>query len=220
MGILASTRLPRTGDLELAAWPFGPASSNGLPSGRLVTGLFAMAISLAMGWRAGPTAVELARTEAPPPKQQEATVDRIDRQEPEPVKAKTLHESISQPAAPAQVERTAARRPPGSPKQRHQLQRTTTHAKVQFHLSAQRKAGADPWAIDYNPIAHARLTRRRSEVRSEYIAAREQVAALASEDSGSAYLTRQAARQSAARTNLAAHAHGSGQASRRAPARS
>ena len=177
-----------------------------------------MAISLAI-WRAGPTAVELARTQAPPPKQQEATADRGDRQEPEPVRAATLRESMSQPAAPAQVARTPAKSPPSSPKW-HQRQRKTLYAKVQFQISAQSKAGVDPWSIDYNPIAHARLTRKRSEVRNEYIAAREQVAALASEDSGSAYLTRQAARQSAARTNLAGHAHNRSQASRRAPARS
>ena len=217
MGIFASSRPPLAGHLK-AAWPVGPASSYSFPSARLITGVFAMAISLAI-WRAGPTAVELAHTQAPPPQQQEATADRIDRQEPEPVKATTLRESMSPPAAPAQVARTPAKSPPSSPKW-HQRQRKTPYAKVQFQISAQRKAGADPSSIAYNPIAHARLTRRRSEVRSEYIAAREQVAAMASEDSGSAYLTRQAARRSAARKNLAAHAHNSSQASRRAPARS
>jgi hypothetical protein len=217
MGIFASNRPPRAGDPK-AAWPAGPAPSYSFPSARLVTGVFAMAISLAI-WRAGPTAVELARTEALPPKQQEATADRADRQEPEPVKAATLHESVSQPAAPAQVARTPAKSPPGSPKW-HPRQRKTLYAKVQYQIAAQSKAGVDPWSIDYNPIAHARLTRKRSEVRNEYIAAREQVAALASEDSGSAYLTRQAARQSAARTTLAGHAHNRSQASRRAPARS
>ena len=70
------------------------------------------------------------------------------------------------------------------------------------------------------PIAHAKLIRTRSDLRREYLQAREQVAALTSEDSGSAYLTRLAARQSAAPTNLAGHAHGRSAEGRRGPARS
>jgi hypothetical protein len=43
---------------------------------------------------------------------------------------------------------------------------------------------ASPWFIAYNPLAAFQGSRTREEVRAEYIAARDQVAALNGEDSG------------------------------------
>ncbi len=63
----------------------------------------------------------------------------------------------------------------------------------------QRETQGNPWASDYHPGAPIRLTRTRSEVRREFIAARGQVAAMTGEDSGSAYLTQLTARRSAKR---------------------
>jgi hypothetical protein len=44
------------------------------------------------------------------------------------------------------------------------------------------------WSTQYNPLANFRSTRTRAEVQAEYIASRNAVAAMNSEDSGSAYL--------------------------------
>ena len=187
--------------------PVGLASPDGFSWARLITGVFAMAISLAMTWRMGLIPVELARTQAPQQEpEQTATADLLDRREPEIATATAQCEALSPPVAPAQVARNQTTRPPGAPSKRHPLQRTSTQAKakLQSDLFAQRKA----------------LTRQRSDVRNEYIAQREQVAALTGEDSGSVYLTRQAARQGAAPTNPPAHAHSRSGSTRRAPTRS
>jgi hypothetical protein len=48
----------------------------------------------------------------------------------------------------------------------------------------------NPSSNQYNPLAQFSSKRSRAEVVAEYISAREQVAALNGEDSGSAYLAR------------------------------
>ncbi|MEO8653272.1 MAG: hypothetical protein ABI409_04045 [Ramlibacter sp.] len=190
--------------------PVGLASPDGFSWARLVTGVFAMAISLAMSWRMGLIPGELARTQTPqaPQAQQEqtATADLLDRREPEIPTVTAQCEALSPPAAPAQVARNPTTRPPGVQSKRHPLRRASTQAKAKARsdLFAQRKA----------------LTRQRAEVRNEYIAQREQVAALTGEDSGSVYLTRLAARQSSAPTNPPAHPHNRSQSNRRTPTRS
>ena len=191
----------------------GVAYADGFPWPRLATGVFAVAISLAMSWRAEPTPVEFVRLEAPQPRQEQlAIADSLDEGETEIVEVRPLREMAPAPTAPPQLESAPAWKPSGAPKP--QLQRT---AKVQTDRVAHRKAGANRRSGEHEQIAKARLTRTRAELRNEYIASREQVAALTSEDSGSAYLARQAARRNAERT---AHAHDRSQASRRTPARS
>jgi hypothetical protein len=172
--------------------------------------VFAVAISLTTGWRAGLIAVEVANTEAHGPKpERKIAVQR----EPEAAKVKTAPaEILSASAPPGPLEQQPALKSVVAPR-RPQLHRVAVQTKTKVPSArgrsvsfSQRKAGAGPWSPGYNPIAHTRLTRSRGEVRREYLAHREWVAALTGEDSGSAYLTRIAALQSAARDKRPAHA--------------
>jgi hypothetical protein len=64
---------------------------------------------------------------------------------------------------------------------------TKSRAEVQAELFAFRKAGVNPWSIQYNPLAQFRSTADRQQVTAAYIAERDAVAAIGSEDSGSEY---------------------------------
>jgi hypothetical protein len=64
---------------------------------------------------------------------------------------------------------------------------SATRAQVQAELQ-QFKQGANPWSQTYNPLASFRGQRTRADVQAEYLRSRDEVAALTSEDSGSAYL--------------------------------
>jgi hypothetical protein len=66
---------------------------------------------------------------------------------------------------------------------------TKSRAEVQAELFAYKKAGVNPWSTWYNQLAGFKSNTTRQEVVAEYLAARDEVAALNSEDSGSAYLT-------------------------------
>ncbi len=63
-----------------------------------------------------------------------------------------------------------------------------SRAEVQAELGQFKKAGTSVWSTQYNPLARFQSTRSAADVRAEYIASRNEVAALNSEDSGSAYL--------------------------------
>jgi hypothetical protein len=63
-----------------------------------------------------------------------------------------------------------------------------TRADVQAQLAGSRQAGVNPWSTSYNPLKSFQGSRTRAEVRAEYIASRDSVAAMTREDSGSAYL--------------------------------
>jgi hypothetical protein len=63
-----------------------------------------------------------------------------------------------------------------------------SRAEVQADLAAYKQAGVNPWSIQYNPLRSFRSTTTRAEATADYLAARDQVNALNSEDSGSAYL--------------------------------
>ena len=78
-----------------------------------------------------------------------------------------------------------------------------TRAEVQAELSQFKRAGTSPWSTQYNPLAKFQSTKSRAEVVAEYTAARDEVAALNSEDSGSAYLAQYAGRQVSPSTTLA-----------------
>lgn len=86
------------------------------------------------------------------------------------------------------------------------FQSSVTSAQVRADLAAYRQARVNPWSTSYNQLAQFNSARSRAEVRAEYMAARDQVAALTGEDSGSAYLTRTAARGLDTGTNLAGQA--------------
>src|SRR5262249_14802791 len=79
-----------------------------------------------------------------------------------------------------------------------------TRAEVQADLLQYRQAGVNPWSTSYNPLKSFQSTLTRDQVRAEFLADRDAVAAMNSEDSGSAYLTQMAAARSRAdQTHLA-----------------
>jgi hypothetical protein len=63
-----------------------------------------------------------------------------------------------------------------------------TRAEVQADLTQFKNAGTSPWSTQYNPLRSFKSDTSRAEVTAQYVASRNQVAALNSEDSGSAYL--------------------------------
>jgi thiamine biosynthesis protein ThiC len=73
---------------------------------------------------------------------------------------------------------------------------TADRAQVQAGV-AQARIAANPWSIAYSPLAAFESSRTREEVRAEYIASRDEVAALTGEDSGAFALAQQ--EQTAAR---------------------
>jgi hypothetical protein len=74
---------------------------------------------------------------------------------------------------------------------------TRSRAEVQAELAQFKQSGVNPWANNYNQLRGFQSTKTRTQVAGEYVAARDQVAALTGEDSGSASLAR-------ARTGVAA----------------
>ena len=67
---------------------------------------------------------------------------------------------------------------------------TASRAQVREELAGFRQAGVNPWADDYNQLAHYGGTLTRSEVKAGFLGARNEVAAFGGEDSGSTYLAR------------------------------
>lgn len=82
-------------------------------------------------------------------------------------------------------------------------QGTLSRQQVQSEFTAAKQAGVAPWASTYNPNATFRSDLTRSQVTAEYLASRDEVAAMTAEDSGSAYLAHVAARQHRVGTDLA-----------------
>ncbi|HEY0824180.1 MAG TPA: DUF4148 domain-containing protein [Ramlibacter sp.] len=68
-----------------------------------------------------------------------------------------------------------------------------SRAEVQAEQAAFRQSGVNPWSIAYNPLRGFQGTATRAQVVADYIAARERVAAMTREDSGSAWLARRPA---------------------------
>jgi hypothetical protein len=66
---------------------------------------------------------------------------------------------------------------------------TRSRAEVQAELFAYKQAGVNPWSTSYNQLAGFKSKTSREQVVAEYLAARNEVAAINGEDSGSAYLT-------------------------------
>lgn len=67
---------------------------------------------------------------------------------------------------------------------------TADRAQVQAG-AAQARSVADPWSNAYEPLAAFESSRTREQVRAEYIASRDEVAALTGEDSGAFALAQQ-----------------------------
>jgi hypothetical protein len=65
---------------------------------------------------------------------------------------------------------------------------------------------ANPWSIAYNPLARFESSRTREEVRAEYIASRDEVAAQTAEDSGAFALAQQRQRANAQLARIGADA--------------
>jgi hypothetical protein len=65
-----------------------------------------------------------------------------------------------------------------------------SRAEVQEELKEYRASGVNLWADDYNPVASMKSEKSREQVRAEYLAERDKVAAFGGEDSGSMYLAR------------------------------
>ena len=66
-----------------------------------------------------------------------------------------------------------------------------SRADVQSELGAYKKAGVNPWSTQYNPLRNFRSGVTREAVTADYIASRDVVRALGSEDSGSTYFAQQ-----------------------------
>lgn len=71
-----------------------------------------------------------------------------------------------------------------------------TRADVQAELAQFKQSGVNPWSISYNQTSGFQSAKTREQVVAEYIASRDQVAALTREDSGSAFLARRHRRAS------------------------
>ena len=83
---------------------------------------------------------------------------------------------------------------------------TASRADVMADLQQFQHSGVNPWADDYNPLTQQHGTKSRAEVKAEFLADRDQAAALCAEDSGSSYLARLAAARAHPRTTEMARA--------------
>jgi uncharacterized protein DUF4148 len=70
---------------------------------------------------------------------------------------------------------------------------TRTRAEVLAELHAYKQAGVNPWSMSYNPLRDFKSTTSRQQVVAEYLAGRDEVAAINGEDSGSAYFAQASA---------------------------
>lgn len=169
--------------------PAGLAEPEGLPWVRLATAAFIVAITLSLGWRGH-------RAEAEPPQPPEPTPALVAALLVAPAAGLAPPVQVHDAAVvPAPVECLTATRP-AEPADASPHERATAREKGPPARVARDKRGVNRAPAGRHQVVHAGLTRERAEVRDEYIAARDQVAALTGEDSGSVYLARVAARRS------------------------
>jgi hypothetical protein len=83
---------------------------------------------------------------------------------------------------------------------------TRSRAQVQAELQAYKQAGVNPWATSYNPLRDFKSTATRAQIVAGYLADRDAVAALNSEDGGSASLAHAVRGGTPAGTTLAGDA--------------
>jgi hypothetical protein len=67
------------------------------------------------------------------------------------------------------------------------IQSVQTRDAVRADLVAFKKAGVNPWSTSYNQLTGFTSTTDRGQVRADYVAGRDGVAAMTAEDSGSNY---------------------------------
>jgi len=82
---------------------------------------------------------------------------------------------------------------------------TKSRAEVQAELFAYKQAGVNPWSMSYNQLAGFKSNASRQQVVAEYLADRDEVAAINGEDSGSAYLAQAFAQRAPTGPILAGH---------------
>ena len=82
---------------------------------------------------------------------------------------------------------------------------TKSRAEVQAELFAYKQAGVNPWSTSYNQLAGFKSTASREQVVAEYLGARDEVAAINGEDSGSAYLAQASSQRTRSGPILAGH---------------
>jgi hypothetical protein len=70
------------------------------------------------------------------------------------------------------------------------FQSAASRSAVQAELQQHRQSGVDSFADGYNPLREFRSERTRAAVQAEYLADRDQVAAMTGEDSGASYISR------------------------------
>jgi hypothetical protein len=80
---------------------------------------------------------------------------------------------------------------------------TKSRAEVQAELHAFKQAGVNPWSMSYDQLAGFKSTLSRQQVVADYLGARDEVAAINGEDSGSAYLAQAFAQRGNGRATLA-----------------
>jgi hypothetical protein len=79
-----------------------------------------------------------------------------------------------------------------------------SRVEVQAELAQYKAAGVNPWSTQYNPLKQFKSAKSREQVVAEYVAARDEVAALNGEDSGSGYLAQATTTRVAPSATLAA----------------
>jgi len=80
-----------------------------------------------------------------------------------------------------------------------------SRAEVQAELFTYKQAGVNPWSMSYNQLVGFKSTISREQVVAEYLADRDEVAAINGEDSGSAYLAQAFAQRIPTGPILAGH---------------
>lgn len=84
-----------------------------------------------------------------------------------------------------------------------QVQSTAARADVKAELAQYRQDGVNPWSIGYDPLAGFQSTTTRAQVTAEYLADRDQAAAMNAEDSGSQYVAQHKATAASMLVSLA-----------------
>lgn len=169
-------------------------AGDGISWSRLVSAVVLVSLSVAIGYR---TARSPARFQALPQPVREQVVAAVELAPlHRALQDKLLPSSSDWPAASPAPLKAAGHAEPRSAGERPQMSsaaggRSASHAvrPRRHHLAR----------TESEPRASRRNVRTRAQVRAEYLRNREVVAALTGEDSGSAYLSRVAARQRAAR---------------------
>lgn len=167
---------------------------------RFFTAIVLLALSVAIGYR---TSRDPPRPDAVPQPVHESVVAAVELPPLEAivVDAPAPFPEVAAPASPARVEATGHAEPHRAA-ERRQMSRAAD-GRSASHVERPRRHHVARAQSEVR--ASRRNVRTRAQVRAEYLRAREVVAALTGEDSGSAYLTRVAARQRAARLEGAGH---------------